>query len=428
MSNPPVYSESMNSVANRMVGALSRSTIDRPVADVELELGKPGRTLSLYPGRMGYDLQQELQFLTNRAMEPNIFFAAGFLAPAMPRLDERQVRLVLIRDEDEKRSRMRLAMPFAVEKPGFSVGPSIIRTWSHPFGPLGTPLVDAEGAAETIEHMLDGLSRPAANLPGVMVLPDLRLDGAFTQMIRALAISLDMPLSVISRVKRPMLASEVDGDDYLVQSISKEHRRELRRQRRQLEKHGALSYQVVRQPAEVLDRLEEFLALEASGWKGRKRTAMVMDRYRAAFVREAVSNLAETDSVRIHALDLNGEAIASMVVFVMGGEAYTWKTAYDERFARFSPGKLLMEELTRWNLDDANIDRTDSCAVPDHPIMSRFWREREDIGTLVIGLRRNSDRDVRQVSSQLHLYRNTRNVARILRDKILSRRSRSNES
>jgi len=103
-----------------------------------------------------------------------------------------------------------------------------------------------------------------------------------------------------------------------------------------------------------------------------------------------------------------------------GGEAYTWKTAYDEEFSKYSPGKLLVAELTEWHLDDANIARSDSCAVPDHPVMSRFWEEREDMGTLVVGLQQNRDRDVRQVAAQLHLYRNTRNVARLLRDKIRS--------
>ena len=33
---------------------------------------------------------------------------------------------------------------------------------------------------------------------------------------------------------------------------------------------------------------------------------MVLDRYRAAFAREAITNLAEADSVRIHTLDLDG--------------------------------------------------------------------------------------------------------------------------
>jgi hypothetical protein len=63
--------------------------------------------------------------------------------------------------------------------------------------------------------------------------------------------------------------------------------------------------------------------------------------------------------------------------------------------------------------------------VSDHPIMSRFWKESEEMGTLVIGLTQNSDRDVRQVSTQLHMYRNTRNLARMLRQKIMSLAGRS---
>jgi hypothetical protein len=167
-------------------------------------------------------------------------------------------------------------------------------------------------------------------------------------------------------------------------------------------------------------RFEEFLALEAGGWKGKKRSALVTDRLHMAFAREAISNLAAVDAVRIHSIDFNGKSIASTVVLMMGGEAYTWKTAYDEAYARYSPGKLLMGELTEWHLDDANIVRSDSCAVPDHPIMSRFWQEREEMGTVIIGLNQNADRDVRQVATQLHLYSSTRNVAKMLRQKIMS--------
>lgn len=422
MGEPPIYNESMNSSANRLVGSLASETEDRPAADMRLDVGRPGRQLSLYPGRVGYDLQEELDFLTYRVMEANVFFAPRFLAPAMPRLDDRQIRFAVIRDEDSRRSRVRLMMPFSVEKPGFSVGPSILRVWSNPFGPLGTPLVDAEGAAETIDNMLEALARPDAKLPGILVLPDLRLNGRFTQLIKAVAIGRDLPLTVTNTFERPMLESQEDGDTYLKTTISKNHMRDMRRQFRLLGEEGRVSYNVARQPEEIRRRMEEFLALEASGWKGRKRSAMVMDRFRAAFAREAITNLAEVDAVRIHTLDLDGRAIASMVVFIMAGEAYTWKTAYDERYARFSPGKLLLADLTDWHLDDPNIERTDSCAVPDHPIMSRFWKEREEMGTLLIGLRPNADRDMRQAATQLHMYRNTRNLARILRDKILSRR------
>jgi hypothetical protein len=397
-----------------------RLRAERPDADTRVEIGRPGREFCLYPAGLGYDLQEELEFLSHRAMEPNIFFSARLLAPAMPRIDDRQVRLALIRDEGESHSRLRLLMPFTVEKPGFAMGAPIIRVWSNPFGPLGTPLVDAEDAAETIDNLLEALTAKEAKLPSVLVLPDVRLGGRFAQLAKAVAIGRDLPVAVTDSFRRPMLESLQDGETYLKASVSPHHYREMQRQWRKLERLGRLEYAVARQPEEVRQRMEEFLALESTGWKGRKRSALINDRYRAAFAREAITNLAEVDAVRIHTINLDGRAIASIVIFLMAGEAYTWKTAYDESLSRYSPGKLLIMKLTDWHLDDANILRTDSCAVPDHPIMSRLWEEREDMGTLVIGLARNGDRDVRQVAAQLHLYRNTRNMARLLREKILA--------
>ncbi|MBL0374694.1 GNAT family N-acetyltransferase [Rhizobium sp. KVB221] len=420
MAPAPVYHEetfqaSMN-LAHGKLGTIESA----PTPMQTLDTPREGRTLSIYHTAAGYDLQEELDFLSHRAMEPNVFFSSRFLAPAMPRLDDREIRLAIIRDEDKRRSRLRMLMPFSIEKPGFSIGTPIIRVWANPFGPLGTPLVDAEGAAETIDHMLEALGRDDARLPLVLVMPDLRLSGPFAKLARAIAVSRNLPIDVSSTSKRPMLESLKDGDSYLRGSIKPQHMREMRRQWAQLEKLGEPSYSVARQPGDIRARMEEFLLLEASGWKGKKRSAMLSDRYRAAFAREAINNLAEIDGARIHTIDLDGKAIASMIVLIMNGEAYTWKTAYDENFARFSPGKLLVAQLTDWHLDDANIVRTDSCAVADHPIMSRFWQEREEIGTLVIGLRENSDRETRQAATQLHLYKNTRNVARLIREKIMS--------
>ena len=408
----------VNGSANRLLGSLAQSGPGTLQSERTLMVGRPGRHLAVYPARAGYDLQRELDFLSNRAIEQNVFFTGRFLAPAMPRLEDRVIRLAVIRDQSEQRSRIRFLMPFSIEKPGFSIGATIIRAWSNPFGPLGTPLLDAEDAAETISNLYEALAAPSAGLPPVLVFPDIRLNGKFAQLARAVAIGENLPLTVTDTFSRPMLESLLDGPTYLREAVSPQRLRELKRQWNNLAKQGSLAYNVARRPDEIRLRMEEFLVLEASGWKGRERSAMIMDRFRAAFAREAVNNLAEADSVRIHTLDLDGKAIATIVVLLMAGEAYAWKTAYDERYAKYSPGKLLVAELTEWHLDDANIIRSDSCAVPDHPVMSRLWQEREEMGTLVIGLAQNRDRDVRQVAAQLHLYRNTRNMARLLREKI----------
>lgn len=420
MVRTPPVSETTDATTNRMVHELAALEFETPKADARVEVGRPGREICVYSGKLGYELQDELDFLSNRAMEPNVFFTGRFLAPAMPRLDDRDVNFALIRDQNGTRSRMRFLMPFSVEKPGFSVGPSIIRVWSNNFGPLGTPLIDAEDAAETLDNLYDGLVNRDLRLPSVLVLPDVRLNGLFARMARAVAISRNLPISVTNPYQRAMLESDEDAVEYLRSAVSSSHMREMRRQWRLLEEQGTVVYNVARQPGEIHMRFEEFLALEAGGWKGKKRSALVTDRYHTAFAREAVSNLAAIDATRIHTIDFNGKAIASTVVLMMGGEAYTWKTAYDEAYARYSPGKLLMGELTEWHLDDANIVRSDSCAAPNHPIMDRFWREREDMGTVVIGLNPNGDRDVRQVAAQLHMYSSTRNMAKMLRQKIMS--------
>ncbi|WP_404862942.1 GNAT family N-acetyltransferase [Georhizobium sp. MAB10] len=418
MASNPFFEGDIGGQAATLIDALAETPITRPPPELAIDIGRPGRQMCVYPARAGYDLQAELDFLANRMIEPNVFFTGRFLAPAMPRLDDRQVRLLLIRDEAPGRSRLRMVMPFSIERPGFSVGPSIIRAWSHPFGPLGTPLVDAEGAAETLDNFLEALAGDDTQMPNVLVLPDMRIDGPAAELLRAVALARGLTVETTEAVERPVLRSSEEPERYLRGAIRGRHLKEMRRQWRHLAAQGTLVHKVARQPLDVRIGLEQFLALEASGWKGQRRSAMVSDRYRAAFAREAVTNQAENDNARIHVLEFDGRAIAVMVVFVIAGQAFTWKTAYDERFAASSPGKLLFWKLTEQHLDDPNIQMTDSCAVPDHPIASRLWEERERMATMIIGLDGKADRQVRQVARQLHLYRNTRNVARILRERV----------
>lgn len=420
MAAVPLLEETNSGPAGAMVSGLAGLARDA-VDAAQLELlarSRPERKLAVYPASAGFDLVEELDYLCARTVEPNVFFNPRFLAPAMPRLEDREVRLAVIRDGDEHRSRLRLLVPFSVERPAVPLGVSVMRTWSSPFGPLGTPLVDRDDPVGVIEDFFDMLGRPHLKLPKVFVLPDIRLDGALASLLATVAETRGLPLVTTGAAERPVLESTLEGDDYLKASLRPHHYREFRRLKRRLGETGLLEHRVARGPDEIRHAIESFLTLEAAGWKGRERTAMAIDRYRAAFAREAVHRLAEQDLCRIHSLTLDGRTIASLVVFVEAGIAYTWKTAYDEALAAYSPGTLLMIEVTKQHLDDPNIVMTDSCAVPDHPVMSRLWAERRPVGTVVVGLTRDSDRATRQAASQLHLYRETRNMARILRNRM----------
>ena len=421
MAAIPILEELNASASGPMIGQIA-GLPPRPSADEALTeyhaSSRPLRKLAIYPASAGFDLVDELDYLCARSVEPNIFFNPNFLAPAMPRLEDREVRLAVIRDGDEFRSRLRLIVPFSVEKPPIPLGVSVMRTWSSPFGPLGTPLLDRDDPAGVMEDFFGILGRPHLRLPRVFVLPEVRLDGPFASLLRGLAADRNLPLVTTNVVERPVLESQLDGDAYLRNALRAHHFREFRRQKRRLADAGKLEYHVARSVDEIRQGVEAFLTLEAAGWKGRERTAMAIDRFRAAFAREAVHRLSEQDLCRVHSLTLDGRVIACLIVFVEQGVAYTWKTAYDENYAAYSPGTLLMIEVTRTHLDDPNIQVTDSCAMPDHPVMSRIWTERRPVGTMVVGLSAEADRATRQAAAQLHLYRETRNMARIVRNRV----------
>lgn len=419
MVSVPILEEHSGGPAGAMIAGLA-GLADEPIQKTqisELSNDRPPRRLSVYPAAAGFDLVDELDHLCVRTIEPNIFFNPRFLAPAMPRLEDREVRLAVIRDENDVRSRLRLLMPYSIERPSLSLGTTVMRIWSSPFGPLGTPLIDQDDPVGVLEDFFSMLARPHLKLPKVLVMPDIRLDGPVARLIRIVSLGQNLPMHITNELERPFLDSEEDGDVYLEGALSSHHRREFRRLRRRLADQGELTFNVARQPDDIRKALEEFLALEASGWKGRERSAMATDRYRAAFAREAVNRLSEQDHCRIHTMHLDGRTIASLIVFVEAGIGYTWKTTYDEQYSAWSPGTLLMLDVTRHHLEDPNIMATDSCAAPDHPVMGRLWRERRRMGTLVIGLTPNADRATRQAAKQLYIYNQTRDIARRVRDR-----------
>jgi hypothetical protein len=420
MAAIPLLEELAGGPSSQILSQLSGFEPHEATKQLEETLGTRAvpRKLSVYSASAGFELLDELEYLTYRTVEPNIFFNPRFLAPAMPRLDDRQVRFMVMRDENDVKSRLRFLMPYTIERPGFNVTASIIRAWATPFGPQGTPLIDRDDPVGVLNDLLDMLARKHLKFPEILVLPDILLNRTVAQLIRSVALDRNLPLVTVNQIERPFLESTKEGEEYLRDAIGAKHAKEYRRLWRRLADKGKLTYTVSRSEEDIRVRLEDFLVLEASGWKGQRGSAMAVDRFRAAFAREAVNNLATRDLARIHTLELDGKTIAVLVVFVEAGEAWTWKTAYDESLAAYSPGVLLMIEMLKNHLDDPNIDRTDSCAVPDHPVASRLFMEREPVGTLVIGLTPAADRAARQAASQLHLYRRTQNIARLVRERL----------
>ncbi|MEQ9626951.1 MAG: hypothetical protein RLO02_02025 [Roseitalea porphyridii] len=134
MSALPVIEEDVAEGAALIMPGRNGASETSPAVP-QSRLTKGNRKFAVYPASAGFDIFDDLDPVTDFTVEPNIFFAPRFCVPAMPRLDERQVYLMVLQDRDQRDANTRFMMPYTIEKPGFRIGPDLIRAWSSPFGP-----------------------------------------------------------------------------------------------------------------------------------------------------------------------------------------------------------------------------------------------------------------------------------------------------
>ena len=288
----------------------------------------------------------------------------------------------------------------------------------QPYGTLCTPLLDRISCDSAASRLLQ-----AARGSGVhaLVLRDVALDGAAMAAI-ATALGRDgLRMRVLQFHARACLDATRDGDALLHDALGGRKLKRLQRQRNHLAEHGQVEFQVARGPRDVAAALETFLALEASGWKGRRGTALIQHDGDAAFIRRATTALAETNQCEIVTLRAGATAIAAGIVPRHQGRAFFFKIGIDERFASYSPGVQLSLDLTRHLCADPAITSADSTADPDNTMINPIWRGRLTIGDVLIPLYRRDpmvdiiDMALRARRSALDLTRRGLHAARNVR-------------
>ncbi|MGY8668702.1 GNAT family N-acetyltransferase [Bradyrhizobium sp. UFLA05-109] len=257
---------------------------------------------------------------------------------------------------------------------------------AHPYGTLCSPLLDRDTASEAAARLLDQARDAGTH---ALILRHLALDGAAMRSLTAILTRDGLKPRVLSSYMRASLDATQDGDTLLREALGAKKLKELRRQRHRLEEHGPVSFHVARTPDEVKTALETFLQLEASGWKGRRGTALIQHAGDAAFIRRAAPALAETSQCEIISLRAGETPVAGGVVLRHRDRAFFFKLGIDARFAKYSPGVQLTVDLTRHLCADPAIASADSTASADHPMIDPIWRGRFAIGDVLIPLRGN---------------------------------------
>jgi CelD/BcsL family acetyltransferase involved in cellulose biosynthesis len=319
--------------------------------------------------------------LAHCAAEPNPFFESWYLLPALRALDPGgSVRVACFEADGELAGVMPLRRDwryYGYPIPQWS-------TWLHANCFLGVPLV-AAGLEKAFWAALLEWADAAAG-PAVMLhLPSLPLGGPLHAALRETSATSGRAASLAKREERAMLASGLSPEAYVEAALPTKKRKELRRQQRRLAEEGVLQFSRTDGEDGLEGWIGEFLALERQGWKGAAGSALACAPQTEGLFTAAMRGAARRRRLERLSIALDGRPIAMLASFVTPPGAFGFKTAFDESFARFSPGVLLqLENLAM--LERPGIDWSDSCAAADHPMIDHLWRERRAIGWVNVAI------------------------------------------
>ena len=344
--------------------------------------------------------------LLERALEPNIFMEPAFILSAAQHLAEAERPLfAMIREaRPDGAGRLVGVWPLASRT---MLASSFVRGWRSPYAVLGSPLVDRFRAGAVADAVLQAVAEkfgPRA----MLVVGQLRRTGPTYGLLVSRAMATGRVWEPLSPQSRAVLRAGDEAEAVMRHASSPRNLGRLSRKRRRLEAMGTVEYRSARTPDEVRLAAERFLVLEESGWKGRRATALLSHAGTATFTRTMLRTFARNGQCRIDSLELDGRALAMAVILQGQGRAHSWKIAFDESYAHYSPGVQLMIELTRRQLADPDILLTDSCAVEGDPMIERLWTDRQDIVDVVIAARPGSPAAAQAALGRERLFRQAR--------------------
>ncbi len=357
------------------IGAGASSYSHVPAAPLVVMTARPWRELDRRTTITAWDT------LARRASEPNPFYESWYLLPSLRALaGDKDIRLLTL----EADGKLVGLLPMLRETDYYGYPLAHLRNWMHPNCFLGAPLVQRGFERQFWDALLAHCDRRKSRSLFLHLshLPDT---GALHEALRDAVAESARPAATVHREERAVLASAEAPEDYLTASLSSKKRKELRRQHRRLAELGDLQVERLTDYTDVATWTREFTELEARGWKGEAGSALASDQRTNEIFTYAIAGAAARGRLERIALRLDGKPIAMLANFLSPPGAFSFKTAFDEDYARFSPGVLLQRENLAL-LGHERIAWVDSCAAPDHPMINHLWRERRTIARHSIGI------------------------------------------
>jgi CelD/BcsL family acetyltransferase involved in cellulose biosynthesis len=256
--------------------------------------------------------------------------------------------------------------------------PRALQSWSYRLRASGDPLIRKGREHAFWTAMLPHLDETGRG--AFLRLSQLHEHSPSTRALREVAEEMGRPLHLTRRFERALLRGGLSKDEYL-KRLPQKMLREQRRRLKRLEELGPVAFERLAPDAEPGRWIDELIALEQAGWKGREGVAAACEPHVEALVRNLLVESHSTGRLDMRRLRLGEKTISMLAHIETGRTAVSFKIAYDEAYARYAPGVLLQMDYLARGLE---LDWVDSCTNPGHVMFESLWLERRPIVTLML--------------------------------------------
>ncbi len=313
--------------------------------------------------------------LSDNALDPNPFYSRRYMAAGLATIDrDTRLRALTVHDAD---GRLVGFFPFRLAR--FPLRVAIGATNLYQMS--GQPLIHRDRAADVIATWFDAMQ--SGRIPRRWRFPHVDLDSGFAELCGRHLELARFDLTPLTRYQRARLRRLSGGFEVHVKTVlSRSRAKDIQRTLRRLQEVGQVEFERATEPGHVRQRIEDFLDMEHSGWKGAAGTSFLSDPDHARFLREAVR---ANEAVTTDSLLLDGRPIAVSINLRAAGTMFTPKCAYDESYRRFSPGLILEYLVIEAFYDRDDAAEMDAATTASGHLTQGLWNHERAMGMVLVG-------------------------------------------
>ncbi|QIG47452.1 GNAT family N-acetyltransferase [Nordella sp. HKS 07] len=325
---------------------------------------------------------EDWDLLSREAVTENPAYSRQYVLAGLETIDTgARVRAVAMSDDNERLVgffpfRLRILPPFPWP---VAVGAQNIYQFA------GAPLASRKCTDAVVGAWLDGIKAGAPSR--FWTFSNIDLNSGFIESVRAQIGERGLGLRAVAPYRRPSLTGRAGSSEaHSAKVIKKSRVKDIERNLRRLRNIGSVGFERACEPEQVKQRIEQFLAIEQSGWKGENGTAFLSRERDATFARlafggeDGAKGLAVVDS-----LLLDGNPIAMSVNMSSGSTLFTLKCAYDENYRKFSPGLVLEYLVVEEFFKSGTFADMDASTTMDGHVIQELWDSNKPMACVIVG-------------------------------------------